>query len=293
MTQADVAAQRRDLLRKIAAIGWSATTGALTAACAAPAAVEPRWQHRLAGNALVLLGEVHDNADGQQQRATTLRTALLRGWRPALAMEQFDHARQPQIDKARRERPRDADWLIEQTGDEGWDWALYRPLVQLAIDHDLPLLAANLSRPLASRIIREEIANVLGSARATRLGLDGPLPIDWLAAHRLEIASSHCGALPEPMLPAMARAQIARDAVMADVMAGQRSRGVVLIAGNGHVRRDLGVAWWLETVHRVAPAQIWTVGYLESNPGDHPPFDAVVPIAAKADRPDPCLQFRR
>jgi uncharacterized iron-regulated protein len=65
------------------------------------------WDHRLRGNAVVLLGEVHDNARQHELRSTALQRAFAAGWRPAIAMEQFDLDRQADIDRARRERPGD------------------------------------------------------------------------------------------------------------------------------------------------------------------------------------------
>ena len=49
------------------------------------------------------------------------------------------------------------------------------------------------------------------------------------------------------MWPRMAQAQFARDAVMAEVLrrSAPQGGGVVLLAGNGHVRRDIGVPRWL------------------------------------------------
>ena len=46
-------------------------------------------------------------------------------------------------------------------------------------------------------------------------------------------------------LPAQARAQMARDIVLARAIGPYLDRGVVLLAGNGHVRRDIGVPFWL------------------------------------------------
>jgi uncharacterized iron-regulated protein len=82
--------------------------------------------------------------------------------------------------------------------------------------------------------------------------------------------------------------QLARDAVMADLLREHGARGAVLLAGNGHVRRDLGVPRWLAD-----PDRVFAVGYLEE--GDEPPpgaFDAVV-VTARVERPDPCEAFRR
>src|SRR3982751_4063539 len=61
---------------------------------------------------VVLLGEVHDNAAQHALRAQALRKLVESGARPAIAFEQFDRGAQQAIDRARRERPRDADYLI-------------------------------------------------------------------------------------------------------------------------------------------------------------------------------------
>src|SRR5512132_4420404 len=95
------------------------------------------------GHRIVLLGEVHDNAAQHALRATALRQLVVKGARPAIAFEQFDRERQPDIDRARRERPRDADYLIAQAkGREDWQWDFYRPFVALALEYDLPIVAA-------------------------------------------------------------------------------------------------------------------------------------------------------
>jgi hypothetical protein len=82
------------------------------------------WDHRLRGDALVLLGEVHDNAQQHQSRLAALQRAFASGWRPAIAMEQFDREHQADIDRARLERPGDAQHLIDVAGRRypGWGW---------------------------------------------------------------------------------------------------------------------------------------------------------------------------
>ena len=89
------------------------------------------------GHRVVLLGEVHDNAAQHVLRAAALRRLLEKGPRPAIAFEQFDRERQPDIERARRERPRDADYLIAQAkGDPTWQWDYYRPVVVLAATNE-------------------------------------------------------------------------------------------------------------------------------------------------------------
>ncbi|HEX7383735.1 MAG TPA: ChaN family lipoprotein, partial [Burkholderiaceae bacterium] len=201
---------------------------------------------------MALLGEVHDNAVLHERRLRILRRAVDAGWRPALAMEQFDADRQADLERARRERPHDPDHLIDAAASTrtGWDWERYRPLIALALAHDLPLVGANLPDALARRLVREDAGAVLGAARARELRLEGPGAIEpdaaWREAQRAEIDAGHCHALPASLLPGMARAQFVRDAVMAEAVERAAARGgVALVAGNGHVRRDLGVPRWL------------------------------------------------
>jgi hypothetical protein len=86
----------------------------------------------------------------------------------------------------------------------------------------------------------------------------------------------------------MARAQFARDAVMAGMLREHASGGAVLLAGNGHVRRDLGVPRWLGGV---APGRLLSVGFVETGqPALAGRYDALV-FAAPATRDDPCRDF--
>jgi len=255
------------------------------------------WEDRLRGYAWVLLGEVHDNAQQHQLRLATLQRAFASGWRPAIAMEQFDREHQADIDRARRERPGDAQHVIDaaapadsRTGG-GWNWSFYRPFVELALRYDVPLMAANLSSAETSKIVRGGYGAVFSAAEIAALGLDKPAAPDLQAAQEREIDLGHCRALPRSLWPRMAQAQFARDAVMADVLRrGAGATGVVLLAGNGHVRRDIGVPAWLGSTK----AALFAVGYLEITDDSTPvaAFDAVVRTAA-AERVDPCAEFKR
>src|SRR4030081_1056835 len=123
---------------------------AAAAATAAPVELDPNPRalvQAMQGHRIVLLGEVHDNAVQHALRAAALRQWVVQGARPAIAFEQFDRERQPDIERARRERPADADYLIAQAkGRDDWRWEYYRPFVALALEYNLPIVDANLSR---------------------------------------------------------------------------------------------------------------------------------------------------
>jgi len=240
----------------------------------------------------VLLGEVHDNAEQHALRLLALRRRLDAGERPALAFEQFDRERQTDIDRIRKEQPGDVA-AIAALGAPGWNWKLYTPFLQLALDYGLPIIAANLSRADAMRVSSDGWNALFDATERERLGLER-LPANLIAAHESAVAQGHCGLLPTDAVSALARAQIARDIVIARAIEPYLRTGVVLLSGNGHVRRDIGVPIWIAPEARV---DLLSIGLLERD-GNIPrqalsdEYDAIV-LTAAAERPDPCEPLRQ
>lgn len=256
----------------------------LLSACATQA------EKPVSGSKILLLGEVHDNPDGHAHRYADLQKMVVAGWRPAIAMEQFDRENQAELTKAQAACT-DANCIISKVGNKRWEWPHYRPVIQLAIDYKLPLLAANLSRSDAARVMREGYAAVLDKNTISSYKLDQALPTVVVNGQRAAMESGHCGKMPDNIVPSMVRAQVARDVWMAKVVADNADRGVVLLAGNGHVRRDLGVPVWLPASQQ---ASLQIHGYVEdasgNKPGDTSLYDVSHVVKTHA-RPDPCLNI--
>lgn len=268
-------------------IWWVVLATAVLAACTGPEAIRADGDDT-AHAPVLLLGETHDNAEGHRQRLRLLRERVEAGWRPAIAMEQFDREHQPALDRAMRECT-DADCVVRMAapGKSGWTWAYYTPVIALAMEFKLPLLAANLSRADAGKVIANGLAAGLDAQTRARFRLDQGLPPALLAAQVEAVRVAHCGKLPEAMLEPMASAQIARDVWMARTVADHAGNGVVLIAGNGHVRRDIAVPYWL---HQDGHAAIRSVGFVE-DADEGARYDAIHRIPP-ATRPDPCASLR-
>jgi uncharacterized iron-regulated protein len=217
-----------------------------------------------------LLGEVHDNPHHHAIRARLVDALGRSGLKPAVAFEQFDAERALPLQSVLSSGRATADAIAEAVhfDRKGWNWDFYRPIVEAAMRHGMPLRAAGLSQ-----------------AKAREARMD-PWPSGKEEILRNLIHEGHCRALPDAALPRMVSVQRARDRTMAEVLLQPSPDGAVLIAGNGHVRMDVGVPYYLP------PEGVVTVGFLEEAPQGRVPFDFVW-VTAAAPRPDPCEAFRR
>lgn len=231
---------------------------------------------------LVLLGEVHDNAQQHLLRQQAFEALLEGGARPALLMEQFDRERQADIERARALPGADADSVVAAAAPAGarWQWAFYKPFIALALRHGLPIVAVNVSRADARRVMAEGLQT---------LAFDDRVPPDIAAKQAEIIVASHCGAVDAVQGLRMATAQVARDQFMARMVEHHASRGVVLLAGNGHVRRDIGVPRWLspDLTRRVK-----AIGLLEEGDTGQAAYDHAL-MTPRQPREDPCAALHQ
>lgn len=266
----------------------------LLAACAsstprtAPASprIEPEF---------ILLGELHDNPDHHRARAEQLRQLIAQEPKTVVVFEQFSRSEDAAVATARKTAPGNVDAVIDAAkfDRQGWRWPLHRPLFDVALQAGAEVRGGNIDRDQIRRIVREGDAAWPADLLALRDR------VAWQGAQqdtlRKDIQDGHCGAMPEAMLPGMVQAQRARDAAMAQAMLDARKSGarrVVLIAGNGHVRRDVAVPVYLQAAG-VPASDIDAVAYLE--PGGATPaggYDRVERAPAPS-REDPCAQFKR
>ncbi len=255
----------------------------------------------------VLLGETHDNPDHHRLQAWVLAALAAEGRRPVVAFEMIDRDQAESLATHLAAHPDDAAGLGAALGwsERGWpDWAIYRPIAEVALAHGLPLRAADVARQTQRDVGRRGL-DALTARRRRALGLDEPLPPALSESLRRELMAAHCDLLPEAALDPMAQVQRLRDAVMADSLAAAApdSKGpVVLIAGRGHVRADRGVPWYLR--RRLPEAGILTVGIFEVADESHkwrnylPDVPAGAPVSfdyawftPRADDRDHCAEM--
>lgn len=250
----------------------------LLAACAhRPPQTVPDLLARVLPTSVLLVGEQHDAPDHQALQRDVVQTLARRDQLGALVMEMAEQGRGTQglPSDANEARVRDAlDW----TEQHGWSWAVYGPVVMAAVRSGAPVIGGNLPR-----------AQMRGTMGQTRL--DSVVNEGVLQRQRDSIRESHCDLLPDHQIAPMTRIQLARDQSLAQTAAQAVIPGktVVLVAGNGHVRPDLGVPLHLPptVTHKVVVAQAG----IATSPGA-PPADTVWQTPALPPR-DHCAELKQ
>ncbi len=237
-----------------------------------------------AGADVIILGEVHDNP-----RHHAAQAEVVAALQPAaLVFEMLTSAQAGLITGENRGDEAGLRAALKWD-DAGWpDFSYYYPI--FVAGKAARVLGAGLTRPAARKAFKTGVLLDFG-AEAELYGLDRALDEAEQAA-RLEFQrAAHCNALPENLLAGMVELQRLRDAYLARaVVEALEAVGgpVVVITGNGHARKDRGLAVYLRAAR--PDVAIIAVGMAEGGRIDGV-FDLVVSFAAEP-RPDPCLAFQ-
>jgi uncharacterized iron-regulated protein len=233
---------------------------------------------------VILLGEWHDHPGNHLAEMDLFREIYARSPQLALSMEQFERDVQPVVN----------DYLAGRIGEEallsrGHAWGnyaeSYRPLVEFAKDHGLPVIAANTPASLV-RCVGEKGPEFLTqldpekrlwAAATLHLG-NGPYKDKFM--HFLAEDGSHGTPASNPEAAANnARAwaaQVLRDDTMAESIAlyleQNRGHKVLHITGDFHVEGGLGTAERLK--ERMPALKIAVVAPVEAENPDRPSVSA-------------------
>ncbi|PCI75382.1 MAG: iron(III) ABC transporter [SAR86 cluster bacterium] len=222
---------------------------------------------RIEGVSYLLLGEKHDNPDHHALQLRALDHVLQTGNVSTVSFEMMSSEQQPLLQELSSHRQSSLEQINEylQWDNEGWDWDYYGPLLKSAMQADVKINAANISN--------EEMMQVYSAPTEAKIA--AVLDKQTMAALEKDIDESHCGMLPESQFPAMVRVQQARDFAMARSLSTSSPQQVqVLIAGNYHIRRDLGVPnYLLNRQSNLEESQIISLAFMEVDEGSNDPDD--------------------
>lgn len=240
---------------------------------------------RLRTQDIVLLGELHDNALHHALRAQLIKQ-IARDKLTVIA----EHL--PSGARVKREGALLADLEAAGFDAKGWQWPLHLSLFEAVSGAKLQLIGGNLPKGFSKQLYGQgESALPTPMAQAYKtasLSAEASRQLDQ------DLIDGHCGKLPEKYLQPMRLVQRATDLSMAKALLDHAPS--VLVAGNGHVRKDYGVPQALSAL--VPALKLTAVGFYEA---DSPREELVKSLAGRydivwlskpAERSDPCEDFK-
>lgn len=248
----------------------------------------------IAASDLALLGERHDNVRHHERRGELLRALKRRIGQTTVVVEHLDRERSFDFNAVCIGSDHGLERVLSNIGFDakGWRWPLHQPLFSALATSGANVIGGNISRSIARRIASEGEA-ALPLASAARL-VATPLPETARERLDADLVRGHCGELDANRLPGLRLAQRARDAAMADTLLAASTPGkpVLLLAGNGHVRRDYGVPTLLGSTRRIV-----SVGFVEDESelaaARRDKLYDYLWLTDPAKRPDPCAELRK
>jgi uncharacterized iron-regulated protein len=233
---------------------------------------------------IVLLGELHDNRLHHQ-----LRGQLIAQFADTKRSIVSEHIPAPSKVVFRSDTKAD----LEAAGfdPEGWEWPAHQSLYDAIRAKNLTVVGGNLPKAEARKIFLQGVTGL--SERMAQTYAQSRLDADAERALDRDLVEGHCGQLPDKYLLRMRFAQRITDLSLTHALLDNRP--AVLVAGNGHVRKDYGVPQILSSVN--PSLKVISIGFLEqgSDPKDllHSvagQYDFIW-ITERAERKNPCENF--
>lgn len=218
---------------------------------------------------IILLGEIHDNADHHRLQAWLIGELVRKGRKPSIVLEMVGAEQSKALSNYLGKLGATAEGLGEALNwNSQWpDWRIFQPIAEKAMAHNLPILAGDAEAPKLDLVSRGGL-RVLSESERSRIALGVPMNAELTGALAEEVRQAHCNLIPEDDIPNMTQVQRYRDAVMADSVlaaAAKSNGGVVLITGNGHARTDRGVPFYLRS--RAPQYRVLSIAMMEVEDG--------------------------
>ena len=243
----------------------------------------------------ILLGEKHDNARHHALQAEMIdRVGALAG-QGSVVFEMAEPHHQPLLTNAKSEALTTLGSALEWEK-RGWpEWPLYEPVFASALSHGMALLAGN---PERQDLMTVGQGGSLPESLLQDLWWDHQYNKDQTESLTDELVDAHCGMLPRQAVGPMMQMQRLKDAHMGRTMRHAHAEGGVsiLIAGNGHTRKDRGAPMFLEPEARIVSVGFMEVVRGQVSPSDYEVFNTRlydwIWFTPRVDEIDPCEKFK-
>ena len=194
---------------------------------------------------VVYVGEAHDREAHHQLQAAIVRALFERDPSLAIGLEMVQRPFQEPLSAYVEGRIDEEELLVRVEWRQRWgfDFAMYRPLLEHAREHGIRVVALNAPKELTRAIARGGLDSLDEEMRAGLVELD---TADARHREMVREALSGHGGMDEARLERFYLAQVVWDETMADSVARTLAapggpRRMVVLAGQMHVREGAGI----------------------------------------------------
>ncbi len=199
----------------------------------------------ISGDRAVYVSEQHDQAGHHTAQLKIIKLLHERGVKLAVGMEMFQQPFQKALDDYMAGAIDERRFLKESEYFKRWgfDYHLYRPILEYCRENHIPVVALNLPREISTKIAREGIAGLSKEEKAIL-----PEDIDdsnmRYREHLQDVFRQH-GQSQVGSFECFFQAQLSWDETMArniaDYLNGHSDTSMVVLAGSGHIAYGFGI----------------------------------------------------
>jgi len=238
----------RNVLRQVAESGRGITKDIVRE----PIAVEvadvkslPEVIDHVAGKKIVYVGETHNRFSHHVVQLEIIKNLHRKGRKLAIGMEMFQRPVQEILDDYVAGKVDERDFLKKSEYFRRWgfDYNLYRPILQFARSEHIPVVALNIPKEIVDKVARSGLESLTGEEKK-----DVPTGMDFSDAaykERLAKVFQEHESLRDRPFDFFYQAQILWDEAMSEsidtFLRKQPGYQMVVLAGNGHLAHGSGI----------------------------------------------------
>lgn len=194
---------------------------------------------------VIYVGEMHTRYADHKLQLRVIRDLWNRGINLAIGMEMFPRSSQGALDDFVAGRIDEAEFLHKSKYFKVWgfDYRLYREILNFARAHRVPIIALNIAKDKVSKVYKDGGISALVPEDKMALPLNRDLDVPGYRERLAEVFQMHRGGHGD--MNGFMQAQVIWDEVMArgvaEYLKANPAKHMVVLAGRGHILKNQGI----------------------------------------------------
>jgi len=202
----------------------------------------------LADKRVVYVGETHTRVEDHLLQLRVIRSLYEKNKNLVIGMEMFNRSAQDILDRYTNQEIDEWEFLKKSHYFEKWgyDYRLYRDIINFARQNKITIVALNLEKDLVSKVFKQGGIQALSEDEQALIPIDRDLDLPGYRERITEVFNMHGkhGATPEQVNDFL-QAQALWDETMAqsitDYLTANPAKNMVVVVGNGHTVKNTAI----------------------------------------------------